>query len=86
AVAQTQLGGFYDNGIYFKQDDMKAFEYYQLAADQGEVIAQYQLAYFYQIGKGVKQNDAKALEYYQLAAAQGNVDALLDLGKKYFSG
>ncbi|KES14057.1 Sel1 repeat protein, partial [Snodgrassella alvi SCGC AB-598-O11] len=46
---------------------MKAFEYYQLAADQGEVIAQYQLAYFYQIGKGVKQNDAKALEYYQLA-------------------
>ncbi|AUJ70629.1 tetratricopeptide repeat protein [Pseudoalteromonas sp. NC201] len=50
---------------------MKAVEYYQLAAEQGNARAQCNLGVMYEKGKGVAQSDEKAVKYYQLAAGQG---------------
>ena len=64
----------------------KAVEWYQKAAEQGEVHAQYNLGVMYANGQGVKQDYLKAFEWYQKAAEQGDADAQFNLGLLYYDG
>ena len=82
AVAQQELGFYYDS----QKDAVKAFEWYQKAAAQGNVAAQYNLGVMYDNGVGVPEDDVKAVEWYQKAAVQGAVYAQSTLGYMYSRG
>ena len=83
ANAQSDLGLMYSNGAGVSQDDSKAIECFQKAANQGNATAQYNLGVMYEVGRGVSKNETKAIEWYQKAANQGNVDAQHNLGVMY---
>jgi len=65
---------------------MKAVEYYQLSADQGNSDAQCNLGYCYKNGIGVEKDLDKAIHYYQLSADRGNSTAQCYLGVCYENG
>ena len=71
----------YSYGKGVKQDYFKAVEWYQKAAEQGEVHAQYNLGNMYDNGQGVKQDYAKAKEYFGLACDNKDQDGC-DMYKK----
>lgn len=77
---QTEMGLLYAQGEVFPKDMLKASQWYEKAADQGDARGQYLLAGLYAVGEGVEKNTQKALTLYNLAAGQGLVEAQLDLG------
>ncbi len=52
------------------QDYAEAFEWIQLAAEQGHAAAQYNLAVMYTRGRGVPQNNVQAHMWFSLAASR----------------
>ena len=60
--------------------------YYEKAADEGNVNAQYYIGKLYYKGKGIEKDYKKAFEYLKKAAEQGHVDAQYYLGKCYYDG
>jgi TPR repeat protein len=64
---QRDLGFVYDNGIGVPQDDTKAFEWYNRAADQGVSFAQLNIAVMYENGRGVPKDYVQAYKWYALA-------------------
>ena len=60
--------------------------YYEKAADKGNVNAQYYIGKLYYKGKGIEKDYKKAFEYLKKAAEQGHVDAQYYLGKCYYDG
>ena len=53
---------------YNVKDYSKAMEYFQLAADLGNIESWRSIGFLYQWGFGVEQDFDRALEYYHLAA------------------
>ncbi|MBK8787524.1 MAG: sel1 repeat family protein [Chitinophagaceae bacterium] len=53
--SQFNIGFFYANGEYVKQDYKKAFYWYSLAAPQGDTEALRDLGYLYSNGLGIKR-------------------------------
>lgn len=53
---QNLLGYIYSRGYGVESDVELAVKYYQMSADQNNILAMRNLAYFYKIGKGVQQN------------------------------
>jgi TPR repeat protein len=47
AVAQNEVGFFYQNGLGVSVDYAEALRWYRLAADQGDTLAQYRGALLY---------------------------------------
>ncbi len=88
AIAQSALGWCYDSadceGI--PHDPVKACEWYEKAAVQGEAEAQSNLAVMYARGRGVRQDYAKAREWFEKAAAQGHGAAQFNMGVLYDKG
>ena len=80
------LGTMYAQGRGVAQDLEKAFDLYQLAANQGFAPAQHNLGLMYEQGRGVAQDLKKAFELYQLAANQGFAPAQYNLGFMYAQG
>ena len=76
-------GWCYANGRGVSQNDEKAVEWYQKAAEQGHAIAQYDLSWMYQYGRGVSQNASEAVKWCRRAAEQGYADAQHTLGWRY---
>jgi len=67
--------------------DVKAFEWFEKAAEQGYAEAQYLTGTLYSgAGRGVKGDSAKAVEWYKKAADQGYVYAQFNLGSCYYNG
>ena len=68
-----------------KEDALKAYEWYEKAANNGDADACYYLAsYFYaEKNKAIKRDYDKAIEYYLLAAKKGNIDAMWALADGY---
>ena len=60
--------------------------YYEKAADKGNVNAQYYIGKLYYKGKGIEKDYKKAFEYLKKAAEQGHVDAQYNLGVCYIEG
>ncbi len=83
-AAQYYIRGWcYANGRGVIQNDEKAVEWYQKAAEQGHAIAQYDLSWMYHHGRGVSQNSSEALKWCRKAAEQGYADAQHTLGWRY---
>jgi TPR repeat protein len=76
----------YRSGRWGSQDDVKAAEWYQQAADQGLAAAQYSLGYMYYRGEGVSRDAVKAVEWYRKAALQDDAGAQYNLGLMYYRG
>ena len=84
AAAECYICGWrYANGRGVIQDDEKAVEWYQKAAEQGHAIAQYDLSWMYQHGRGVSPNSSEAFQWCRRAAEQGYADAQNTLGWRY---
>ena len=67
----------------WNQNDAKAFEWFERAAEQGYAEAQYITGALYSgTGRGVKGDNAKALEWYEKAAQQGYIPAQYSLGSR----
>jgi len=71
AVAQSNLGSMYDQGLGVPQDDAEAVKWYRLAADQGFAAAQAGLGLHIWNGEGLKQDDIKGLMWLIVADANG---------------
>lgn len=87
AAAQVAVGESYAAGRGVAQDCKAAAEWYQKAADKGDVAGQLHLAALYRDGgKGFARDMAQAAAWYQKAAEQGDVGAQGTLGTLYSMG
>ncbi|KAG0297500.1 Dual specificity testis-specific protein kinase 2 [Dissophora globulifera] len=68
------------------QDDVKAAEFFQRAANQGHLKAQWSLGAMYLHGRGVKQEMSTAIEWWRKAAEQGDIEAQYTLACGYYKG
>ena len=87
--AQLSLGYMYlygDEEAGVTPDYAKAFEYYSLAANQGDNVALNNLGSLYYSGIGTKKNPYKAAILFTKAAELGNVEAAVNLAFLYLSG
>jgi hypothetical protein len=82
----NNLGSLYENGEGVAQDYVKAREWYEKAAGNGNTDAMANLGWLYQNAQGVAQDYVKARELYQKAADNGNTDAMNNLGSLYENG
>lgn len=85
--SQMNLGYMYlygNNGV--EQDFEKAFEYYNMAAEQNNPIALNNIGSLYFNGIGVEKNRAKALDYFRRSATLGNDNAATNLAFIYLTG
>ena len=80
------LGLKYFKGDGVAKDLVKAFQYFEIAANNGDASAQHDLAYMYSTGEGVERDDKKAFEWLKKSAEQGNAVAQDDLGVVYGDG
>jgi len=81
-----KLGLAYYEGDSVPEDDDKAFELFQKAADQGYAPAQHHIGIMYHEGIGVDKDYRKAFEWIQRAAIQGYSHAQTDLAIMYEGG
>ena len=82
ANAQYLLGKYYSD----EQEFAKAVEWWQKAADQGNIEAQYELGRCYENGCGVKKNLFKAIDWYALALYSDKFQAPEDASLLFFVG
>ena len=84
AATECYIRGWcYANGRGVIQNDEKAVEWYQKAAEQEHAIAQYDLSWMYQHGRGVSPNSSEAFKWCRKAAEQGYADAQNTLGWRF---
>jgi len=87
AEAQSMLGNSFSyGGMGLKKNLKRAYQLYQLAAQQGHARAQDALGCCYEHGEGVKSNHIKAFSWFKRAALQGNPDAQYNLGATFYKG
>ncbi|WP_416305764.1 DUF3859 domain-containing protein [Neptunicella sp. SCSIO 80796] len=67
-------------------DEQKAFEYYNKAANLGDAISMFKVGRFYQLGRYVEANSLAAVNWYKKASKAGSAEASLLLGKLYATG
>lgn len=84
--AAYELGKLYDEGKLVQEDVTKAYDYYLLAADNGNGDAYDNLGYLYEIGRFVIQDKNMAKDYYQKAAELNCAYGFFDLGRCYEYG
>ncbi|CAG8492123.1 3656_t:CDS:2 [Diversispora eburnea] len=75
-------GSCYDKGIAVEKDDVKAMEFFKIAADEGHPDAQLKYAFKIYAQKKIKD----FLEYLTKSAHNGNPTALFNLGLIKISG
>lgn len=82
--AQYEMGLHIENNG--EKDLHKAFHYFQLAADQGQVDAMAKMAYYYSIGKGTTPSREKAFSYVKSAADRGDSESQIVTALCYMRG
>lgn len=84
---QLDLAECYEQGTGVIKSDQNALHYYNLSANNGNMISQLRLGNAYREGSlGLSKSLEKAFHYYELAANQGCVSALSELGECYEQG
>lgn len=73
--AQAWLGQAYARGVYGKQDLEQAAQWYQKAADQGQIAALVNLGGMYRQGRGVPRDDARAEALWREASQSSSTGA-----------
>jgi TPR repeat protein len=87
AAAQVAVGESYAAGTGVARDYKLAAEWYQKAADKGDIAGQLHLAALYRDGgKGFERDMTRAAEWYSKAAEQGDVGAQGMMGTLYSMG
>ncbi|MGN1150831.1 MAG: tetratricopeptide repeat protein [Lachnospiraceae bacterium] len=86
AYAMKNIGVFYENGVGVEPDYGKAMEWYEKAADLGNLYAMRRIGNMYYNGNGVEQDYAKAMEWYEKVADLGDTNAMADIGNMYYNG
>ncbi len=86
ALSQAKLGMHYKQGIEVRQDDDKAFEWFEKSAEQGNDYGQALLGLSYLEGLGVRQDYIKAREWFEKSAEQNNTSAQVFIGTIYELG
>jgi TPR repeat protein len=61
----------YLKGQGVEKNELEAFKWYCMAAQQGLVQAQFNLGVMYENGRGVEKNELEACKWLQMAADQG---------------
>ena len=89
ADAMYRMGDIYQYGfpqlgipVYYQQ----AVEWYEKAANKGNMYAQTSLGILYYLGLGVPKNYTKTAEWYKKAAEQGDASAMYNLAGSYRLG
>ena len=80
--SQTNLGYFYDEGIYVERNFNKALYWYKKAYQQGDGSAASNIAINYKL----KNEFKKALWWFHKAVSLKDHDAFLEIGRLYESG
>ncbi len=87
ANAQYVLGAAYrKGGPLLEKKPAATVQWWQNAAEQGNVKAQNGLGYMYHTGEGVARDYVQAAKWYRMAAEQGDAVAENNLGNLYFAG
>lgn len=85
--AQFQLGCKYRDGSEkLKKDYVKAFQYFEKAANQGDLYAMGELAICYKTGLGGHRNQNLAFQYCEKATKSGDPVHLYNMGYFYEVG
>lgn len=74
-LMQKIIGKYYELGMYYPKDIVKAFTWYQKSAAQNHPGGLFCLARCYENGLGVQQSKQRAYELYKDAALYGNSKA-----------
>jgi TPR repeat protein len=85
AVAQSNLGCFYNDPFGVSKDSKMAVYYWNHAAQQGDARAQLFLGNSYYFGKGVEKDLNQALVFIQLSADQGYADGEYQLAELHMN-
>ena len=72
AMAQSDLGFMYNDGIGVLENDKTAVKWYTLAAEQGHGWAQSNLGAMYETGEGVLTDTKRAYMWYNLGTYNGD--------------
>lgn len=88
AMAQQSDTELLETAIQYYEygENEKAFEYFQLSANEGNVDAQFFLGACYDEAIGVEQDYQQAVKWYRKAAEQGQSHAQASLGLCYREG
>ena len=86
AEAEDYIGDMYHFGEGVKQDCAKAVEWYQKAAEHGNVSAMCSLGARYYHGEGVERDVVQAVHWTLQAAQAGDVVAMCNAGMSYKDG
>jgi TPR repeat protein/serine/threonine protein kinase len=84
--AQVKIGNYFEFGIGTSLNPAKAFRYYELANQQGNLQGKFYLAICYSQGIGCTPDYEKALFHYHEAASQGHKEAQNNLAYFYKMG
>jgi len=85
--AQMALAQRYRFGAGVPLDSDKAVEWFQKAAEQGDVQGQFSVGYMYATGEsGFEKDPEKAAEWFLKAAENGHTYAQANLGRMYIIG
>jgi hypothetical protein len=84
--SRFKVAKLYEAGQGVSQDYLLASQWYERAAEQGDVKAKVHLVRLYHKGAGVPQNEAEAVKLLQRAAGQKNAEAQYLLGRIYWEG
>jgi SEL1 protein len=86
-AAQVTMGTLYLQGAYgVPRDYHHAFDYFQQAANRGDVAGISNLGFMYAQGLGTDQDNETAIKLYREAANKGNAQAQTNLGFMYWNG
>jgi TPR repeat protein len=85
ASQQNDINGHYEVGYYYfcKVDYEKAFEFLQLAINNGLNRASHLVAYCYKFGYGLESDYVKAFELYKSSSEKGYIPSQYELAKCY---
>lgn len=84
--AMAMVGDCYNRGFHAEQDDKKAHQYYQMAADKGDAKAATLVAIDYLNGIGTSLNEKLGKKYLEIGVDGGNPMAMYILGSMYELG
>jgi TPR repeat protein len=85
-AAMSSIGEAYLYGYGVEEDNAKAMEWYEKAANLGHRFAMFQLGWQYEEGEIVEQDYAKALKWYEKSANLDWTMAMNNIGYMYQEG
>ncbi|HCW08783.1 MAG TPA: hypothetical protein DGG95_15610 [Cytophagales bacterium] len=86
-IAKNDAVAMFNKGVQLKgNNDIEAFNYFQKAADLGNVDSYYFLGSYYESGEGGEQNYSKAVDWFIKGAEKGDSYSQYRLGLCYQRG